>query len=69
MIYFCMTSSGKLTIHATPWAKQFQDDIEALKEFDEGDGFFHELNEELTNVFLKHVVECCALGFNVLRVR
>ena len=32
-----MTRDGKLTAHATPWAKQFPDDIEALKELDEGD--------------------------------
>ena len=25
-----MTNEGKLTIHATPWANQFRDDIEAL---------------------------------------
>ena len=26
-----LTREGKLTAHATPWAKQFRDDIESLK--------------------------------------
>ena len=31
-------SQGKLTAHATPWAKQIQHDIEDLREF--GEGFY-----------------------------
>ena len=27
-----MTDDGKLTSYATPWAKQFQDDITSLKD-------------------------------------
>ena len=33
-----MTSNGYLTANATPWAKQFRDDIESLRHIDEGDG-------------------------------
>ena len=40
----CMKNDGKLTIHATPWAKQFRDDINSLKESDKGDDFVCELN-------------------------
>ena len=32
---------------ATPWAKQFRDAIEALKEFDEGDDDVREMNGDL----------------------
>ena len=32
-----MTSEEKLTVPATPWAKQFRDGTEVPKEFDEGD--------------------------------
>ena len=39
--YLCMTSDGKLT------AKQFRDDINSLKEFDEGDDFARELNGDV----------------------
>ena len=39
--YLCMTSDGKLT------AKQFRDDINSLKEFDEGDDFVRELNGDV----------------------
>ena len=27
----CMTNEGKLTVHATPWAKKFRDYINYLK--------------------------------------
>ena len=37
--YQSMTSEGKLAAGAAPWAKQFRDDIEALREFDEGDEY------------------------------
>ena len=37
---------GDNPIHATPWAKQVRDDINSLKEFDEGDDFLCELNGE-----------------------
>ena len=33
--YTCMTSDEKLTIFATPWAKQFRDDINSLKDLDD----------------------------------
>ena len=36
-----------LTAHVTPWAKQFRDDIEALKEFDEGDVLVREIQGDL----------------------
>ena len=36
-----------LTAHVTPWAKQFRDDIDALKEFDEGDVLVRELQGDL----------------------
>ena len=45
-----MTSGEKPTVHATPRAKQFRDDIEALKEFDEGDEFVRQLEGDLRNV-------------------
>ena len=32
-------NSAKLMIYATPWEKQLRDDINSLKEFDEGDEF------------------------------
>ena len=37
--YLCMTIDEKLTIYATPWAKQFRCDINSLEEGDEGDDF------------------------------
>ena len=39
--YLCMASDGKLT------AKQFRDDINSLREFDEGDDFVRELNGDV----------------------
>ena len=37
--YPSMMTEGKLTVHASPWAKQFRDVTEALKEFDKGEVF------------------------------
>ena len=48
----CMKNDGKLTIHATPWAKRFRDDINSLKEFDEGDDFVCELNGDWMKFFV-----------------
>ena len=67
--YICMPSEGKLTIHATPWAKQFQDHINSLEEFDEGDDFVPEMNGDLRKVFFMHmedfsilILPCCEQG-------
>ena len=38
-VYPSLRREGTLTAHVTPWAKQFRDDIEALKELDEGERF------------------------------
>ena len=46
----CMTEDGKCSPCATPWAKQFQDDINSLKEFErreEGDDYDRELTGDL----------------------
>ena len=62
-----MMSDGKLTIHATPWAKQFQDDIISLTEFDEGDDVVRELHEDLRKVFFLVCRRFCAPDLNVIR--
>ena len=54
--YPSVTSEEKLTLHATPWAKQFRGDSEALKEFDEGDEFVCELQGDVRIVFFSHVL-------------
>ena len=43
-----MTSEEELTAHAAKWAKQFRDDNEVLKEFDEGDEFQDKLRKVLS---------------------
>ena len=55
-----LTREGKLAAHATPWAKQFRGDIEALTLFDESDVFVRELQGDLRKVF-SHVDSFCAL--------
>ena len=45
--YPSLRREGTLTAHVTPWAKQFRDDIEALKEFDEGDVLVREIQGNL----------------------
>ena len=45
--YPSLQREGTLTAHVTPWAKHFRDDIEALKEFDDGDVFVRELHGDL----------------------
>ena len=67
--YPSTTSEGELTAHATPRAKQFRDDIEALKEFDEGDELVCELHGNLIKVFSSHVDSFSALDLNVIRAR
>ena len=42
-----MTDDGKRTPHATPWAKQFQDDITSLRELEGSDDFVRELDGKL----------------------
>ena len=61
--YPCMTSQGKLTISATPWTKQFRDDITLLREFDEGDEFARELNGNLWKVFFDAFGRLVRTGF------
>ena len=62
-----MTSDGKLTFYATPWATQFRDDINSLKEFDEGDDFVRGLNGDLTFFYL-YAVDFCALDSNSSKI-
>ena len=59
-----MTSVEKLIAHATPRAKKFRNDIEALKEVDDGDQFVRELQRDSRKVMSSHVDLCCALYFN-----
>ena len=47
----CVTSEGKPTIYATPWAKQFREDIKSLKEIDEDDDLVRELHEDFRKFF------------------
>ena len=58
-----MTSDGKLTIYATPWAKQCRDDINSMNEFDEGDDLVRELNGDLRKVVSLYPEDFCARGF------
>ena len=53
----------------TPWEKQFRDDINSLKEFDESDDFVRELNGDLKKVFHLYAEDFCALDSNVIRAR
>ena len=59
-----MTGDGKLTPHATSWAKHFRDDINSLKESDEGGDFVRELNGDVRKVFHLHAEESCADGLH-----
>ena len=61
--YPSLRREGTLTAHVNPWAKQFRDDIEALKEFDKRDVFVRELQGDLLRTVLSsHVDFFCALG-------
>ena len=59
----------KRKLTATPWAKQFRDDIEALRDFDESDDVVREMNGDLRRDFSLHVESFCALDVNVTRTR
>ena len=48
-----MTEDGNVTSYATPWAKQFQDDIFSLKEFEGTDDFVRELKGDLRKILLR----------------
>ena len=65
--YPCMTEEVKLTSYATPWAKQFQDDINSLKELEGSDDFVCELKGGLREVFWLYGDEFCAIDLNVIR--
>ena len=67
--YPSLTRDEKLSGHVTPWANEFRDDTEALKEFAEGDVFVRELQGDCRRVFSSHVDSFCALDLNVVRTR
>ena len=65
-----MTSDGHLTAYATPWARQFRDDIESLRHVDEGDervsdtgGDMRTLFSELTERFVELDVEITGANY------
>ena len=58
-----------MTAHATSQTKQFTDDVEALKEFDEGDEFVCKLQEDLRKFFCSHAEVFCTLDLSVIRAR
>ena len=59
-----MTNEGKLTRQ-----KQFRDEINSLKEFDEGDDFVRELDRDVRKVFSLYAEDFCAIELNVIRAK
>ena len=64
-----MTEDGKLTSCTTPWAKQFQDDINSLKEFEGSDDFVFELDGDLRKVCRLYADDFCAIDLNVIEAK
>ena len=56
-----MTDDGKLTSYATPWAKQFRDDINSLKQFEGCDDMMREINGDFRHVFGVYADDFCAI--------
>ena len=67
-----MTDDWNCIPCATPWAKQFQDDINSLKEFErreEGDDFVRELTGDLRKSFRLYADDVCAIDVSGIRAK